>query len=176
MNTNEQNVTEVGTLWGFLKNPRYFTIFIVAFILLISAYTFFDLREGMREQSLTTTKLATPQRFIELFGSLYIYAAMVLNVLQSLLTAFLIAFSIANYKKQKSMGAACSTTSTVLLGFATFGCPGCYLPLAGSLGVSFFSASLPLMGLEFKILSIIIILVTLFWIIRRSSRLHLNLE
>jgi uncharacterized iron-regulated membrane protein len=138
-------------------------------LLFLALSTFFDLREGGRQASLTTTRLATPGFYAQHFGALYAYGSIVLNVLTSLLSALLIALAVANWRARTAVagGAACSTAATTALGFAVFGCPGCYMPLAGTLGVAFFAKALPLQGLEFKVLSLLILAGTLLWLARR---------
>ena len=66
-------------------------------------------------------------------------------------------------------GGTCSAAS-VLLGVATAGCPTCVVPLAGTLGLVFFAGSLPLLGLEFQLVSVAVLLVGLTWMLRRSRR------
>lgn len=134
-------------------------------------YTLLDLREGGRGQDLLTTNLATPALYAEYFGSRYVWVAMVLNLLLALATAWLMLASWQAWRRRRARaGALCSTTAPLLLGFAFFGCPGCIVPLFGSLGVSLFATALPLLGLEFKLLALAVVVAALWWIHRRNTQ------
>jgi hypothetical protein len=60
-------------------------------------------------------------------------------------------------------------STTVFLGIATFGCPSCILPIAGTLGLIFTAQTLPFFGIEFHVLSLLILRGTFAWLIRLSS-------
>lgn len=152
-----------------LRRPRYLALVAALSVAFFALYTFFDLREGGRGADLTTTRLASPGFYVETFGAAWFYGSVVLNLLLSLLSAILVALSVARFQESRMSGAACSVGAAALLGFATFGCPGCVMPLAGSLGATFFAASLPLLGLEFKLISLLALGVALFWAARRAA-------
>ncbi len=69
----------------------------------------------------------------------------------------------------------------VFLGIATFGCPSCILPIAGRLGLVFTAQTLPFFGIEFHVLSLLILVGTFAWLIRlvrkrKSHMLHANVH
>lgn len=154
-----------------LRRPGYLALTAALGLGFLTLYTFFDLREGGRESNLTTTRLGTPGFYIDAFGAPFFYGSVVLNVALSTISAILIVLSIAMYRRRRELtGAACSTAAPVILGFAVFGCPGCVMPIAGSLGASVFATSLPLFGLEFKVMSLLVVGGALFWMSRRMRR------
>lgn len=55
----------------------------------------------------------------------------------------------------------------MLSGFAVFGCPSCGLPIAGTFGLLFSTSTLPLFGFELKIIALLFLLGTFFWLLRR---------
>lgn len=137
------------------------------FVLFFGLYTFFDFREGGSGQSLSTTQLAAPGFYVETFGAAWFYGSIVLNVALAGLSAALVVLAIRRFRGHAS-GAACSVGAVTLLGFAVCGCPGFVMPVVGSLGATFFAASMPLMGLEFKVLSLLLLAATLVWTVRSS--------
>jgi len=164
---------KVNNVLNLLRQPRYLALSAGLGIAFFALYTFFDLREGGRDSNLTTTRLGTPEFYIEAFGAPFFYGSVVLNVALSVLSAILVALSIALYRKRQAFaGAACSTAAPVLLGFAVCGCPGCVMPIAGSLGATFFATSLPLFGLEFKVASLLVVVGALFWMSRRIAKVE----
>ncbi len=133
-----------------------------------AAYLLLDLREGGRNSSLTTTRLSTPRFYIDHFGGWFFWGAVVLDVALALTTALLLVTSLSRYRERRAMG-VCTTGATLLFGFALFGCPGCMMPLFGTLGIAAFANALPLFGLEFKLVSLLVTLGALVWTARESG-------
>jgi len=97
-------------------------------------FTFLDFREGMRESSLATTRLATVEGYLKNSGPDWLYSTLAFNLVLAPRTA---ASDSALSRAVRgapgvSPGAACSAGGATLVGFSCFGCPGCYMPLAGS--------------------------------------------
>lgn len=138
-------------------------------VVLFIVYVVFDLREGGAKASLTTTRIVGPTRYLELMSGAWLAGMYVLDGVLAILAAVLLVRSF-HAIRQRTSGAvgACSTGSTVLVGFAAFACPACPLPLLGTIGVSFFASTLPLGGLEFKLLAILIVAAALAWYWRRE--------
>jgi hypothetical protein len=156
-----------------LKKAPYLLLTFALTIIFWALYTFFDLRQGGTHLTIISTHVMPFQYFLEHFGVVYVSSRVVLDLLISFLSAVLIALLIDNYRSGNRMfaGSACSTGTSIILGFATFGCPSCVLPIAGTFGVIFTSEALPLFGFEFKILSLTIISGTLIWLLRRLKKL-----
>lgn len=146
---------------------RWFVPLSVAFF---AVYLLLDLREGGRSQSLTTTEIVSPARYVELFGLPYVVGMIVANVVLALLAAALVTTAINAYRARRSGAApACSAGASVVLGFAVFGCPGCLVPLFGTLGLTAFATSLPLFGIELKAITAALMLGALLWTRRRAT-------
>lgn len=163
-----------------LLDPGYRTLLVLLSLGFFVAYALLDLREGGRSSNLLTTRMANPSFYIEHFGGWFFWGSVVLNAALAVCSALLIAVSVSGYQERKAMaGGVCTTSVTLLLGFAVFGCPGCMMPLFGTLGIAVFANALPLFGLEFKLLSLAVTLGALAWLGRRrdaslaaSSRTH----
>jgi hypothetical protein len=149
---------------------------VVVAIVLFGVYLLFDLREGGREADLTTTEIVGPGRYGVLFGDPFMIGMVVLDVLLALASAILLVQSYRMVRARRKGGAAgaCTTGGSLLLGFCTFACPGCPLPVLASLSITFAATSLPLYGLEFKLLALAMAVGVLIWIRRRQSRMTGN--
>lgn len=134
-----------------------------------AAYTLLDLREGGRTANLLTTRLASPSFYISQFGGWFFWGSVALNIALAAASALLIVGSVGLYRSRQAAGGVCTTTATLLFGFAVFGCPGCVMPLFDTLGLALFANALPLFGLEFKLLSLAITLGVLAWLFRRAE-------
>ncbi len=159
----------MASLFQTLKKIPYLLLTLGLTIILFALYTFFDLRQGGTHLTIFSAHIMPLQFFLDHFGVLYVVTRIVLDLVLALLSALLIAVTIDNYRQGNSMfaGSACSTGATVILGLATFGCPSCVLPIAGTLGAVVTSQALPLFGFEFKLLSLLIVLGTLAWLLHR---------
>lgn len=153
----------------FPRDRRAMAIMIALSVLFFAFYMILDLREGGRSTNLLTHQLGTPQFYIEAFGAWFFYGAVILNAALAFASSMLIVASFEKFQSRRAKnGALCSIGATLVFGFAVFGCPGCIMPLFGTLGLAVFANSLPLFGLEFKLLSLVIILATLIWVLRRD--------
>ena len=133
-----------------------------------AAYTVLDLREGGRSSSLLTTRLSTPSFYVAHFGGWFFWGSVGLNTILAAASALLVVGSASLYRSRRAATSGlCTSTATLLFGFAVFGCPGCMMPLFGTLGVALFANALPLFGLEFKVAAIAITLAALAWVFRQ---------
>lgn len=156
-------------IFATLKKVPYLMLTFALTLVFWTLYTFFDLRQGGTHLTIFSTHVMSFQYFVEQFGLVYVASRIVLDILISFLSAIMIALVIDSYRNGNKLftGSACSTGATFILGFATFGCPSCVLPIAGTFGDILTSETLPLFGFEFKILSLLIISVTLIWFLHR---------
>jgi hypothetical protein len=67
---------------------------------------------------------------------------------------------------------ACSVGASTLIGYGLFACPSCPVLLLGTLGVAFWATSLPLYGLELKLLALALLAGAFVWMRRREQRLR----
>lgn len=117
-----------------------------------------------------------PASYMKEFGNGLYFGAIALDIALGLVGAALIVLVVANYRaRRRANAASCAAGTSASLGVAaaTFGCPGCPMPIAGSFGAAFFANTLPLMGLEFKILSLVVSVAVLAWTVRRLANVDL---
>ena len=102
---------------------------------------------------------------IETYGLYLVIINTILNILMSFLSALLMSFSTAMVQLKGSEGKASNFGFlSVLFGILTYGCTSCVIAFFASIGIAFSVIALPLAGLPYKFISLILILIGLFWI------------
>lgn len=101
----------------------------------------------------------------ETYGQTLVITNITLNVTMSLLSAFLMHLSTAmvEIKGKEGKGSTFGFLS-VLFGILTYGCTTCVIAFFASVGIAFSVIALPLAGLPYKLISLVLILLGLFWI------------
>jgi len=115
----------------------------------------------------------------ETYGTLLVNLNIVLNVVMSFLSALLMNLSTAMVElKGKEGKAANFGFFSVLFGILTYGCTTCVIALFAAIGIAFSVAALPLAGLPYKLISLVLILIGLIWIAREIEygKCKVNLE
>jgi uncharacterized membrane protein YccF (DUF307 family) len=59
---------------------------------------------------------------------------------------------------------------SVLFGFLTYGCTSCVIAFFASVGIAFSVIILPLAGLPYKLISLLLILIGLFWMSKEIEK------
>ena len=131
-----------------------------------------SLRSAGEHTTIATMTQSSVGFWLKQFGLGYVVGTLSLDVINGLLISMMIVLAISSRAPARS-GATCSSAS-VLVGVFTAGCPSCVVPLAGTFGLVFFAGSLPLLGLEFQLLSVVVLLVGLIWVIRRSRGIRVG--
>jgi len=102
---------------------------------------------------------------IETYGLYLVIINIFLNVIMSFLSALLMSFSTAMVKLKGTEGKASNFGFfSVLFGILTYGCTSCVIAFFASFGIAFSVIVLPLAGLPYKFISLILILIGLLWI------------
>jgi hypothetical protein len=138
-------------------------------VALLAAFTVFDLRSGGMERNFSIAHRADLAWVLDTFGPLWVYGGFVLNLLIAVSAALLMTLAFTASKSRRD-ATVCSTSAVapVAIGFGAFTCPGCILPVTGLLGASVAGTSLPLLGLEFKVLALAVVVAALVWVARAS--------
>ena len=88
-----------------------------------------------------------------------------INVVMSFLSASLMNLSTAMASLKGKEGKAQSFGFfSVLFGILTYGCTSCVIAFFASVGIAFSVAVLPLAGLPYKLISVVLIIIGLIWI------------
>lgn len=94
------------------------------------------------------------------FGLFLAITNIALNLLMAFLSSLMMSASTAQFKEPK--GANMSFLS-ILFGIFTYGCTTCVITFLATLGITFSVAVLPLAGLPYKLVSLLIIVIGYLW-------------
>ena len=135
----------ITTKKSILQSLLFFTIFMII-------YTFID-RNNMSYTDMSQS-----------FGSYLVYTNISLNIVMALLSSLMLMLSTASasLKGKESVGSNLSFVS-VFFGILTYGCTPCVIAFFGSIGIAFSVAILPLAGLPYKLISLLLIVIGLIW-------------
>lgn len=135
-----------------IKTKKSLLQILLFFIIFFIIYTIID------SNNISYTEMS------QTYGNYLVYTNVSLNILMSLLSALLLILStaMASLKGKESMSSNLSFVS-VLFGIFTYGCTPCIIAFFGSIGIAFTVTILPLAGLPYKLISLILILIGLIW-------------
>jgi len=86
------------------------------------------------------------------------------NIVMSLLSALLMNLSTTMVELKGKEGKSSTFGAlSVLFGILTYGCTSCVIAFLASIGIAFSVIALPLAGFPYKIISLLIICIGLFW-------------
>jgi hypothetical protein len=135
-----------------IKTKKYILQMIGFFTFFIVIYTLLD---GFN--------MSYPQMQNE-YGSYLVFLNISLNIVMAGLTAFLLALSTANVQlKGKDTKGSNLGFLSVLFGVLTYGCTSCVIAFFASVGIAFSVIALPLAGLPYKLVSLLLIMIGLWW-------------
>ncbi|MBU1143889.1 MAG: hypothetical protein KKH92_09660 [Firmicutes bacterium] len=99
------------------------------------------------------------------YGVYLVVINIILNIIMSFLSALLMNMSTAmvELKGKEGKGSTFGFFS-VLFGVFTYGCTSCVIAFLASIGIAFSVIALPLAGLPYKLLSLVLIMIGLIWI------------
>jgi len=135
-----------------IKTRKSLLQIIAFFIVFMIIYAFID------RNNISYTEMS------QTYGNYLVYTNVSLNIIMSLLSALLLILStaMATLKGKETISSNVSFVS-VLFGILTYGCTPCVIAFLGSLGIAFSVTILPLAGLPYKIISLILILIGIVW-------------
>jgi hypothetical protein len=101
----------------------------------------------------------------ETYGQYLVVTNISLNIIMSFLSAMLmhLSTSMVELKGSEGKGSTFGFLS-VLFGVLTYGCTSCVIAFFASVGIAFSVIALPLAGLPYKLISLLLISIGLLWI------------
>ena len=122
------------------------------FIVFMIIYTFID------RNNISYTLMS------QQYGDYLVYTNISLNLLMALLSSILLILStaMATLKGRESTSSNLSFVS-VFFGILTYGCTPCVIAFFASVGIAFSVTILPLAGLPYKLISLLMIVIGLIW-------------
>ena len=105
------------------------------------------------------------------YGSYLVYLNIGLNIVMSLVSAFMFNLSSALVDLTKKEGKGTFMTMfSVLFGVLTYGCTSCVIAFFAVIGITFSVAVLPLAGLPYKLISLGLLVIGFLWLVREIKR------
>lgn len=104
---------------------------------------------------------------IDVYGLYLVIINIITNLVMSFLSSLLMNLSTAmvELKGKEGKGSSLGFIS-IVFGVLTYGCTSCIIAFFASIGIAFSVIALPLAGYPYKIISLLIIFIGLFWITR----------
>ena len=141
------------------KTPKYLMSFFIYSVFFMVIYFLLDsLNGGYFDMGMQ-------------YGQYLVHINIALNIVMSLLSAFMFNLSSALVDLTKKEGKGTFMTMfSVLFGVLTYGCTSCVIAFFAVIGITFSVAVLPLAGLPYKLISLGLLFIGLFWLIREIKR------
>jgi hypothetical protein len=135
-----------------VKTKKYILWMIAFFAFFIAIYTLLD------DFNMSYAQMQSD------YGTYLVILNISLNILMAGLTAILLSLSTANVtlKGKDTKGSNLGFLS-ILFGVLTYGCTSCVIAFFASIGIAFSVIALPLAGLPYKLISLVLILIGLWW-------------
>ena len=152
------------------RKPVYLGLTAILTAFLSYALYLLSLRSAGPHTTIITTTESSVGFWLKQFGLGYVVGTLSLDVINGLLISMMLVLAVSSRAFSRRGGT--TSAASILLSVATAGCPSCAVPLAGTLGVVFFAGSLPLLGLEFQLLSTVVLIVGFVWIARKANRVR----
>ncbi len=131
------------------------------------AYYYLSTRSGGTDPGslFNFSKFSSSGFLIQNYGASYFAALVALDVAIAAMSGVLVAVSVANYRTRRLAGT--SAIGCLAFATATFTCPACSVPMAAILGVALIGSTIPLFGLGFQLIALVIQAGSLVWFSRR---------
>lgn len=135
------------------KEKRYLIQGSIVFLVFIGLYTLLDqLNIGYVEMN-------------EQYGLFLVIGNIILNLIMAFVSAFMWNISTAMVKLTGKEGKGSFMSSlAVIFGMLTYGCTPCVIAFFSTIGITFAVAVLPLAGLPYKLLALVLLIVGFFWL------------
>ena len=103
----------------------------------------------------------------ETYGLFLPIVNIVLNIVMALLSMTMMGLTTAQFQLtgKESKGSNLSFAS-VFFGILTYGCTPCVISFFATLGITFSVISLPFAGLPYKFISLALLIIGVFWVVR----------
>ncbi|PKK93428.1 MAG: hypothetical protein CVV61_04660 [Tenericutes bacterium HGW-Tenericutes-6] len=117
------------------------------------------------------------QEMISTYGMYLVIINITLNLTMSFFSAALMNLSTAMVELKGKEGKATNFGFfSVLFGILTYGCTSCVIAFFASIGIAFSVIALPLAGLPYKLVSLLLIAIGLFWMKKELDKGACNIE
>ncbi|MDD4069134.1 MAG: hypothetical protein PHF05_01655 [Candidatus Izemoplasmatales bacterium] len=141
------------TILSMQKERKYIIQGVIVFLLFITLYTVLDyLNIGYGVMT-------------EEYGIFLVIGNIFLNILMAFISAFMWNISTALVKLTGKEGKGSFMSGlAVIFGMLTYGCTPCVIAFFSTIGITFAIAALPLAGLPYKLLALVLLIIGFFWL------------
>ncbi len=141
------------TILSMQKEKKYIIQGLIVFIVFMVLYTLLDFLnigyDGMLEE----------------YGVLLVIGNILLNITMAFISAFMWNVSTGLVKLTGKEGKGSFVSSfAVIFGMLTYGCTPCVIAFFSTIGITFAVAVLPLAGLPYKLLALVLLIIGFFWL------------
>lgn len=141
------------TILSMQKEKKYIIQGSIVFIVFMVLYTLLDFLnigyDGMLEE----------------YGVLLVIGNILLNITMAFISAFMWNVSTGLVKLTGKEGKGSFVSSfAVIFGMLTYGCTPCVIAFFSTIGITFAVAVLPLAGLPYKLLALVLLIIGFFWL------------
>jgi len=141
------------TILSMQKEKKYIIQGSIVFIVFMGLYTLLDFLnigyDGMLEE----------------YGVLLVIGNILLNITMAFISAFMWNVSTGLVKLTGKEGKGSFVSSfAVIFGMLTYGCTPCVIAFFSTIGITFAVAVLPLAGLPYKLLALVLLIIGFFWL------------
>lgn len=147
------------------KEKKYIIQGMIVLVLFLGIYTLLDyLNIGYKAM-------------LDEYGLLLVVGNILLNIIMAFITAFMWNISTAMVKLTGKEGKGTFVSSfAVLFGMLTYGCTPCVIAFFSTIGITFAVAALPLAGLPYKLIALVLLIVGFFWLKYESNHVKCKMK
>lgn len=153
------------TILTMQKEKKYLIQGLIVFIVFLGLYTLLDyLNIGY-------------SGMIEEYGILLVVGNVLLNIVMAFISAFMWNVSTALVKLTGKEGKGSFVSGlAVLFGMLTYGCTPCVIAFFSVIGITFAVAVLPLAGLPYKLLALLLLVLGFFWLKYETNHIKCKVD
>ena len=153
------------TIMSMQKEKKYIIQGVIVFVVFLGLYTLLDqLNIGY-------------SGMIEEYGLLLVIGNILLNIIMAFISAFMWNISTAMVRLTGKEGKGSFVSSfAVVFGMLTYGCTPCVIAFFSTIGITFAIAALPLAGLPYKLIALLLLVVGFFWLKYESNHVKCKVK
>jgi len=147
------------------KEKKYLIQGSIVFTLFIGLYTLLDY-----------LNIGYTQMLID-YGWLLVIGNIVLNIIMAFISAFMwnISTALLTLTGKEGKGSFFSGFA-VIFGMLTYGCTPCVIAFFATIGITFAVAALPLAGLPYKLIALVLLVLGFLWLKHESNHVKCKIK
>jgi hypothetical protein len=153
------------TIMLMQKEKKFIIQGVIVFVVFLGLYTLLDqLNIGY-------------SGMIEEYGLLLVIGNVLLNIIMAFISAFMWNISTAMVRLTGKEGKGSFVSSfAVVFGMLTYGCTPCVIAFFSTIGITFAIAALPLAGLPYKLIALLLLVGGFFWLKYESNHVKCKVK